>query len=120
MIEGEFDEINQLFFEIELIAANGEKLPVTALLDTGSTEWLAINNQDLEALEWLNVGTRDVVTGKGEVTFNIYLGTVVLDAQEFTVEAVAGSEFREIILGLPWLRTRRLVVDFPSRLLTLG
>ncbi|MEA5502519.1 aspartyl protease [Halotia wernerae UHCC 0503] len=103
-----------------MIATNGEILLVTALQDTGSTEWLAINNQDLEALEWLNVGTRDVVTGKGEVTFNIYLGKVVLDAQEFTVEAVAGSEFWEIILGLPWLRTRRLVVDFPARLLTLG
>ncbi|MBD2409711.1 aspartyl protease [Nostoc calcicola FACHB-389] len=120
MIQGEFDEIGQLFFEIELVAGNGETLPVTALLDTGSTEWLAINNQDLEVLEWLNVGTRDVVTGKGEVTFNIYLGKVVLDAQEFTVQAVAGSEFREIILGLPWLRTRRLVVDFPAGVLTLG
>ncbi len=49
-----------------------------------------------------------------------YSGKVVLDAQEFTVEAVAGAEFREIILGLPWLRTRRLVVDFPATLLTLG
>lgn len=120
MIQGEFDEIGQLFFDIELIAADGDKLPVTALLDTGSTEWLAINNQDLEAFEWLNVGTRDVVTGKGEITFNTYLGKVILDAQEFTIEVVAGSEFREIILGLPWLRTRRLLVDFPAGVLTLG
>jgi hypothetical protein len=43
MIQGEFDEIGQLFFKIELIAATGEVLPVMALLYTGSTEWLAIN-----------------------------------------------------------------------------
>ncbi|MFN6540726.1 MAG: aspartyl protease [Nostoc sp. EkiNYC01] len=120
MIQGEFDEIGQLFFEIELMAANGETLAVTALLDTGSTEWLAINDQDLEFLEWPFLSGRDVVTGMGEASFNSYLATVVLDAQEFTVEAIAGSEFREIILGLPWLRTRRLVVDFPAGLLTLG
>ncbi len=85
MIQGEFDEIGQLFFEIELIAANGEKLPVTALLDTGSTEWLAINDQDLEALEWSLLSGRNIVTGMGEASFNSYSGKVVLDAQEFTV-----------------------------------
>ncbi|WP_017721404.1 hypothetical protein [Kamptonema formosum] len=51
MIQGEFDERGQLFCEIGLIAASGEIFPVSALLDTGSTEWLAINDQDLEALE---------------------------------------------------------------------
>lgn len=38
MIRGEFDELGQLFFEVELIATNGEKFAVNALLDTGSTE----------------------------------------------------------------------------------
>lgn len=52
MIQGEFDEIGQLFFEIELIADNGEIFSVNALLDTGSTERLAIHFQDLQGLEW--------------------------------------------------------------------
>ncbi len=38
----------------------------------------------------------------------------------FEIELIAGSEFREIILGLPWLRTRRLLVDFPAGVLALG
>ncbi|WP_193196835.1 aspartyl protease [Nostoc sp. MG11] len=91
MIQGEFDEIGQLFFEIELIAATGEILPVTALLDTGSTEWLAINDQDLEALKWPLFSGRNVVTGMGEASFNSYWGTVVLDAQEFTIEVATPS-----------------------------
>lgn len=44
MISGKFGEIGELFFEIDLIAANGEVFSVDALLDTGfTTGWLAIN-----------------------------------------------------------------------------
>ena len=120
MIQGEFDEIGQLFFEIDLIAANGENFPTMPLLDTGSTEWLAINNQDLQGLGWRRIETRDVQTAMGETTLDTYLGKVVLDGEEFTIEVVAGSAFRETLIGAPWLRQRRLVADFPAGLLTLG
>lgn len=53
MISGRFGENGELYFEIELIAATGEKFPVDALLDTGfTTGWLGINSQDLDALGW--------------------------------------------------------------------
>ncbi len=106
--------------EIGLIAANGEIFPVMALLDTGSTEWLAINEQDLEALEWSEIETRNLVTAMGETILNTYMAKVVLDDQELTVEAVAGPEIRETIIGLPWLRTKRLLADFSAGILTLG
>jgi hypothetical protein len=48
------------------------------------------------------------------------LGKVIIDTEEFNVPVVAGSEFRETIIGLPWLINRRLVVDFPAGVLTLG
>ncbi|MEP0799422.1 aspartyl protease [Funiculus sociatus] len=120
MIQGEFDEIGQLFFEIDLIAANGENFPTIALLDTGCTEWLAINNQDLQGLGWRRIETRDVQTAMGETTLDTYLGKVVLDGEEFTIEVVAGAAFRETLMGAPWLRQRRLVADFPAGLLTIG
>ncbi|MBE9129583.1 aspartyl protease [Coleofasciculus sp. LEGE 07092] len=119
MIQGEFDSLGQLFFEIDLIAANGEIFPINALLDTGSTEFLAINDQDLEALSWNLVDRLDVLTAMGETTLETYLGKVVLDGEEFTIPVVAGSGFRETIIGLPWLRHRRLVVDMPAGVLTL-
>jgi predicted aspartyl protease len=53
MISGKFGDEDELFFEIELIAADGLELPVEALFDTGFSWWLAINNQDLEALDWM-------------------------------------------------------------------
>ena len=37
MISGRFGEIGELIFEIDLIAADGEKFPVDVLLDTGFT-----------------------------------------------------------------------------------
>ena len=47
MILGRFGDEDELFFEIDLIAADGLELSVEALLDTGFSWWLAINNQDI-------------------------------------------------------------------------
>lgn len=120
MIQGEFDELGQLFFEVELIATNGERFAVNALLDTGSTEWLAINEQDLEAFNWSFYGTRQVETAQGETILPTYLGKISVDRRESTIPVVVGSAFRQVLIGIPWLRTRRLVVDFSAEILTLG
>jgi len=42
MILGTFGSRGELFFEIDLIAADGLNLTVKAMLDTGFTEFLAI------------------------------------------------------------------------------
>jgi predicted aspartyl protease len=53
MIAGRFGNNGELFFEIQLVVASGEQFEVEAMLDTGFTSgWLAINSQDLEAIEW--------------------------------------------------------------------
>ena len=93
-----------------------------SLLDTGfTTGWLAINSQDIEALEWPLIEFERVMkTARGEESFDIYEGKLLLDGQEFLIEVVAGPEITENILGLQWLRTHRLLADFPSGVLTLG
>ena len=122
MISGKFGEIGELFFEIDLIAADGEGFQVDALLDTGFTSgWLAINLQDVEALAWPILEARRIMqTARGEQFFDIYAGTVIFDGQEFTIPVHVGDELPEILMGLQWLQTMRLEVDFPSQLLTLG
>ena len=52
MISGEFSSRGELIFEIALIGTDGEPIPVKALLDTGFTGWLAIDNQDAKSLGW--------------------------------------------------------------------
>mgnify|MGYP001048055116 CR=1 FL=1 len=48
MISGRFGEVDELIFEIDLIAGNGEVLPVEVMLDTGFTAgYLAIDEQDV-------------------------------------------------------------------------
>ena len=122
MIAGEFDSEGKLLFEIGLVAANGEIILANALLDTGFTDWLVMNNQDLESLGWFPAvdGKRLMQTAQGETQFNLYAGTVELDGQQFNIPVLAGETISEVLLGLPWLRTRRLVVDFPVGVLTLG
>ena len=122
MISGEFGERGELFFEIELIATNGEIFPIEVLFDTGFTVgWLAIHSQDIEALEWPLVKRRQILkTARGEEFFDLYAGTVFFDGEEFTIPVLAGDEIPENILGLQWLQTRKLIVDFPAGVLTLG
>jgi predicted aspartyl protease len=45
---------------------------------------------------------------------------VVIEGEEFTVEVLGGNELVNVLLGVLWLRTKRLVVDFPRGVLTLG
>ncbi|HBL13275.1 MAG TPA: aspartyl protease [Cyanobacteria bacterium UBA11162] len=122
MISGIFGDIGELFFEIDLIAADGEIFQVDVLLDTGfTTGWLAINTQDIEGLGW-SIIERSITmkTAKGEVTFDIYEGKVLLDGIEYSIPVHVGEEIPEPLLGLQWLRTMRLVVDATGDVLTLG
>ncbi|HLO52168.1 MAG TPA: aspartyl protease [Kamptonema sp.] len=122
MIEGRFEsETNRLFFEIGLIAADGEIIIVEALLDTGFTDWLAINTQDLEILNWSSLDDQHLmITAQGEQRFNIYLGNVQIDGQEFNIPVVGGDNIPEILIGMEWLKSKRLVIDLPAGVMTLG
>lgn len=120
MIEGTFENKGELYFEIELIAADGTSIRVDALLDTGFTDWLAMDVQDMESLEWSFIEEDDRNTARGEVSFRIYEGTVAFDGVEVTIPVLGGEEITEVLIGLPWLENRRLVVDRKAGILTLG
>ena len=120
MIQGYFGDKGELFFEIDLIADDGSLVTVNALLDTGFTDWLVMDIQDVESLGWSFVKKEQMQTARGEATFNLYRGTVVVEGQEFTIPVLGGEEITEVLLGLQWLENRRLVVDRKAGLLTLG
>lgn len=93
MIQGEFNSQGELFFEIGLMSAYGEIFTVMALLDTGFTGWLAIDNQDADTLGWVrNNEPQDMQTAQGEARFSLYEGTVVIEREEFTLEVLGGNE----------------------------
>ncbi len=121
MIVGEVDDKAQLYFEIGLIGADGDIICVNALLDTGFTGWLAIDKQDAESLDWsFTENTFAMITANGTTDFNVYAGKVIFDGQEVNIYALGGEEIHEIIIGVQWLKTNRLVVDLPAGVLTLG
>jgi len=114
MIQGTFGDDDELFFEIELLAADGLELPVDVLLDTGFSGWLAMNSQDLEGFDWSYIRHQTLQLAQGEAIFSLYGGKVRIDEQEFDIPVYANTEVPEFLLGRKWLKTRRLVVDFPS------
>lgn len=121
MIEGKFGRLGELFFEINLVASDELIITVDALLDTGFTDWLAINTQDAESLGWQLIDNSETrLTARGEAQFALYTGVVILDGEKLNIPVIVGEEITEVLLGLPWLLERRLVVDIPESLLTLG
>lgn len=66
------------------------------------------------------LGERNMQLAKGEAKFDIYARKVRIDGQEFNIPVYAGDGVSELLLGRQWLRNRRLVVDFPAGVLTLG
>jgi predicted aspartyl protease len=119
MIAGRFGDEDELFFEVELIADNGLELSVDALLDTGFSGWLAMDEQDLEGLDWIYIRRQEMRTAKGEFDFDLYAGKIRIDEQEFDIPVHVGEGVPEILIGRQWLKTRRLVVDMSAAILTL-
>jgi clan AA aspartic protease len=120
MISGFLGEEDALLFEIELISADGSNLPIDALLDTGFSHWLAINEQDVEGLGWTRVREQVMRTARGDDRFDIYIGKVEFDGQEFEIPVHVGSDLPEVLLGRKWLLDRRLVIDLRTGELSLG
>lgn len=120
-MNGRFGDNKELFFEIQLVAANNEKFYVEALLDTGFTDgWLAIEAQDLDALGWSIIALQvEMTTARGSARFDIYEGKVIIDDVEVTVPVHVGDNLPETIIGSFWLDIMRLVADKPNGILTL-
>jgi len=119
MIQGKFGDEDELFFEIELISADGLELPTEAILDTGFSGWLAIDNQDLEGLNWTYLRQQTMQTARGDAEFELYLGKLRIGEQEFDIPVHAGEAVPEMLIGRKWLKNRRLLVDLPLGILTL-
>lgn len=119
-MNGFFGEGDSLLFEILLIASDGLELPVDAMLDTGFSYFLAINDQDIDALGWQRLREQTMRTARGEERFEIYMGKVNFDGQEIDIAVHVGKGLTEVLLGRQWLINRRLLVDIDKKELTLG
>ena len=119
MIQGRFGYQGQIYFDIELIDGNDLNLPVEAMLDTGFTGFLAMNKQDIQSLDWRFLRQNKLNTAQGEAFFDIYMGKIIIDNQEFEITAFAGDEIQEILLGSQWLKIFTLVADYRKSEVTL-
>ncbi len=118
MIQGRFGDKGQIYFDINLIDGDGLSFSVEVMLDTGFTEFVAMNKQDVESLDWLLRQNR-LRTAQGKAFFDIYLGKVAIAEQEFDVPVFAGDEIREILLGSQWLKIFTLVANYQKDRVTL-
>ncbi len=119
MIEGIFGDKGQVYVEIDLIGGDGLSFPVETMLDTGFTEFLAMNKQDVQSLDWSFLQQNKLRTAQGETEFDVYRGRVIIDNQEWEIPVFAGDEIQEILLGSRWLKSFILVADYSQNRVTL-
>ena len=120
MISGKFNRKGELVFEVDLIAADETLISVDALFDTGFTDWLLINNKYAEYLGWLKQrNTRRINTAAGIRFVNIYEGIILIDGEEFIIPVLGAYHVKVILLGVRWLRFKRLIADYSAGVLTL-
>ncbi|MCW9681666.1 aspartyl protease [Dolichospermum planctonicum UHCC 0167] len=111
MIEGRFGDKGQIYLDIDLI--DGDiSFPVETILDTGFTEYLAMNKQDVQSLDWPFLRQNKLRTAQGETEFDVYNGRVIIDGQEFEVPVFSGDEIQEILLGSRWLKLFILIANY--------
>ncbi|AFY34709.1 hypothetical protein [Calothrix sp. PCC 7507] len=114
MIEGRFGDKGQVYFEIDLIGGDDFSFPVETMLDTGFIEFLAMNKQDVQSLDWSFFRQNKLRTAQGETEFDVYIGRVIIDSQEWEIPVFAGDEIQEILLGSRWLKLFILVANYPA------
>lgn len=119
-MNGFLGDEDALLFEISLIASDGLELPVDAMLDTGFSYWLAIDEQDIDGLGWERLREQTMRTARGDVKFDIYIGKVDFDGEGYDIPVHVGEGLKEVLLGRQWLTNRRLIVDISLNELTLG
>ncbi len=119
MIQGRFGDKAQVYFDVELIDQNNLSLSVEVMLDTGFTGFIAMNKQDIQGLDWRFLRQNKLKTAQGEAFFDIYLGKIIIDNQEFEITAFAGDEIQEILLGSQWLKIFTLMADYRKGEVTL-
>ncbi len=90
MIHGFFGDEDALLLEISLITSEGLELPVDGLLDTGFSYYLAIDKQDLDGLGWQLLREQTMRTARGNYKFDIYVGKIKIDGQEFDIPVHVG------------------------------
>jgi predicted aspartyl protease len=119
-ISGTFGDEDALLFEIALINSQGLELQIEALFDTGFSYWLAIDKQDISGFGWTYIDKQSMATARGNYRFDIYAGKIKFGGVEYDIPVHVGKGLSEVLLGRQWLTTRRLLVDMPQSLLTLG
>ncbi len=119
MIEGRFGDKGQVYFEIDLIGGDDFSFPVETMLDTGFTEFLAMNKQDVQSLDWSFLRQNKLRTAQGETEFDVYIGRVIIGVQDWEIPVFAGDEIQEILLGSRWLKLFILVANYSQNIVNL-
>lgn len=118
MLRGTIDAAGQIRVPIELIAADGRRSTLEAVLDTGFTGSIGIRGELVPALGWQPHGYVEAALASGSESLRVFVGEVIFDGRLQVVRAVEITS-DDIVVGLSLLREKRLLVDFRTGEVTI-
>ena len=111
MIVGQVDTRRNLLFPLTVRGFMGQELAITALLDTGFSDWLSLTDEQVATLGLLPSGVAESELADGSIVpVTLYTAIVVWEGIERLIEVVGGDT--DPLLGVKLLEGYRLVADF--------
>jgi clan AA aspartic protease len=111
VIVGQVDTRRNLLFPLTIRGFTGQELAITALLDTGFSDWLSLTNEQVVTLGLLPSGVAESELADGSIVpVTLYTAIVVWEGIERLIEIVGGDT--DPLLGIKLLEGYRLVADF--------
>jgi clan AA aspartic protease len=111
VIIGQVDTQRNLLFPLVVKGFFGQELEITALLDTGFSDWLSLTDEQVATLGLLPSGVAESELADGSIVpVTLYTAIVVWEGIERLVEVVGGDV--DPLLGVKLLEGYRLIADF--------
>ena len=111
MIVGQVDARRNLIFPLVVKGFFGQELEITALLDTGFSDWLSLTDEQVATLGLLPSGVAESELADGSIVpVTLYTAVVVWEGIERLIEVVGGDT--DPLLGVKLLEGYRLIADF--------
>ena len=110
MLTGTINDDLQAWLFIEMLATNGQPVPIEVVLDTGFNGQLALPASAIRRLGLPQQSSRLADTATGErVSLETYHGLVLWDGQIIAVEVIRADS--EPLLGMELLQGSRVTLD---------
>jgi clan AA aspartic protease len=110
MMEGHVDPALRALISIDAVKSDDSTEPLTAIIDTGFNGELTLSREQIQELDFPQIGTRDIDLGDDSTaTTEVHLGVVLWDGEPRPVMVLRAGDTP--LVGMELMEQHRLTID---------